>query len=380
MIKLIVYLFPVLVNIIAGGVLFCTNDYLSRSGASSMTVGATSGTWYVIYIVVSLLCGRLLRYFRAVQLISAGGLLMAAACAGLAFCQNTVGIFTGLFFCGIGIGLYCAPFETYMDAVSPDDQPLVKATASYTFAWSLGVGVGPFISALLAGWVPKLLTYSAMALVTTVGILVLDKYCRKNNLLAGHGTHTVQKDEYEGFPKLIMLAWATGTIATIAITVVRSFWPYKASTIGLDAQTSGYIMALASFGQCIPVIFLARCRTWMYKWWMIVLAGLVESIGLLMLWRSGDTAELYLASLLVGIGSGIWYNFFTFHALVDRKNAARNASVNEALVGVAATVGPFVAGMVTSPQHPGTSFMFCAIMMAVSLAVVGTGMARRRHS
>ena len=236
MIKFIVYLFPVLANIIAGGVLFCANDYLSRANASSMTVGATSGTWYVVYILISLLCGRLLKRFRAVQLIALGGVLMTIACAGMAYVQSTVGIFSGLFLCGVGIALYCAPFETYMDAVSPDEQSLVKATASYTFSWSLGVALGPFIAASMELWMPKLLTYAAMALATTVGILMLDSYCRTHNLLAGHGTHAAQKDEYEGFPKLLLPAWIIGVIVTFAISVVRCFWPYKATIHHLYIQ------------------------------------------------------------------------------------------------------------------------------------------------
>jgi MFS family permease len=373
--RLFVYLFPVIMNLCNGGAIFIAADRMSRSGASALAVSATTMTWALGYSIASFAIGRVARHFQPARLVSFGALLMTAACIGFIVCPSLPLIYLWTALIAVSAGIYCAPFQAYMDIVAPATQSVGQTTALYTVAWSSGVAAGPFIFGTIHDWRIGFVLCAALSVYTAVGVLFLDRHCRRHGLLGRAAAAT--DDEYAGLPTFIRIAWPIGAVVTFAIAVVRPFEPYKAAAIGLTTTQAAYIMTTVSVMQAATAALLYFSRRWMYRPAALVAFGLAESAGLLLFWKGGTAAELYLAAILTGIGSGAWYNFFTFHAIVDRARATFNASINETIVGIASIAAPWIAGLVASRERPGACFLLAAVLfLATTIAATGAMLRR----
>ena len=58
---------------------------------------------------------------------------------------------------------------------------------------------------------------------------------------------------------------------------------------------------------------------------------------------------------------------FVYHSLISPDKASRYVAVNEVIVGVTGTIGPFAAGLLTSPQTSGAAFPAAALVSAAGI-------------
>ena len=65
--------------------------------------------------------------------------------------------------------------------------------------------------------------------------------------------------------------------------------------------------------------------------------------------------------------TGFFYFMFVYHSLISPDKASRYVAVNEVIVGVTGTIGPFAAGLLTSPQTSGAAFPAAAALSAAGI-------------
>ncbi len=376
MLRILVYLFPLAFNICHGGIMFISANRMSREGGSPLAVSCTIIAWAVTYCVASLCAGWLTKRFNPAKLISVGGLITLTGCAGFILFPNLYLMYLWIGVSTFGGGIFCTPYEVYMNAVAPSGQNVGQSTSRYTFAWSLGTAVGPFIFAITTPWQLGFVVCGVIALAAAVGILLLDRYCRQHGLLAGHNG-VAYSDEYANEPRHIVIAWFAGFVTTMAIATLRTFEPYKATHIGLSSSAGAYLMALICLSQCAAAALLFWFRRWMYNSRVLLLLGGSAFAGLLGFWYFNSAAGLIASAFLAGFGIGGWYNFFTFHALVDHVKAPSYAAVNETLVGIASVAGPFIAQLTASTQRPGNAFLPAAAVALSATILVPLFLARK---
>jgi len=343
----LVYLFPILLNMMDGGMFFITAYRFSEAGASKMLITGTMVSWALAYCITVMLSGRLVNSRRAPYLIILGCLGMLGASLGGVLLPALMLQFVWIGLLGIGSGLFAPGFQVFMKSLEcGSNGGTVRSVALYTFAWSLGIAIGPFIFSVL-DWHIAYYINSVCSLLIALGIWLIGKYCpRKED---NSNEPPVQEPMFAGFPNLVLVGWLGGFCVSMCVSIVRSLEPDLAVQFNVGQLHGGLVQALVSFAQALTGLAFCRSQTWMYEKKSLLIAALLGIAGLLLMTLGKcNVAYMYLAAILCGIYTGIAYYMFTFHSLVHPTKNGFYVSMNELLVGIASVVCPFFSGILAS--------------------------------
>lgn len=365
MIKLLSYLFPILVNFVCGGVFFITALRCSQASAPGWVVGATLSTWSLVYSVVSFIAGKVTTVKNSVMLISAGGLMITAASVGFLLFPGVYSQFIWIALTGVAAATYCTSFQVFAKSIEQNQNTgVVRATALYTASWSLGMATGPFVFGLL----PVNLSFvinAVLGLVIAGGIVAVSKTVQRRENTADEQGSCLP--ETGGMPDCVWVGWIIGGVGTIAIFVIRCLVPYRAHLLEFSRAEAGIILAVVSFVQAFTALALINVKTMMYKALPVVLAGLCGISSLLIFGFGSGKIFFAIAAVLFGIYSGYFYFMFVYHSLISPVNSTRYVAINEIIVGIMGTVGPFAGGLLTTPSTSGTAFPVMAVLCGLSI-------------
>ena len=366
MIKLLSYLFPILVNYVCGGVFFITALRCSQDNAPGWVVGATLSTWSLVYSVVSFIAGKITTVRNSVMLISAGGLMITAASVGFLLFPGVYTQFVWIALTGVAAATYCTSFQVFAKSIEQDQNTgVVRATALYTASWSLGMASGPFVFGLLPVGLSFIIN-AVLGLVIAGGIVAVSKNVQRREH-AAVAEQISSSSEVCRLPDCVLAGWIIGGVGTIAIFVIRSLVPYRANLLAFSRAEAGMVLAAVSFVQAFTALALIKVKTMMYKPLPVVLAGALGIASLLLFGFSGSLLSFAVAAVLFGMYSGYFYFMFVYHSLISPVNSTRYVAINEIIVGVMGTVGPFAGGLLTTPSTSGTAFPVMAVFCALSV-------------
>ena len=368
MVKLISYLFPFLVNYVLGGVFFITALRCSQAQTPGWVVGATLSAWSLIYSIVSFFAGRITTAKNAVALICAGGLMITAASAGFLLFPGVYTQFIWIALTGIAAATYCTSFQVFAKSIEKNENTgVVRATALYTASWSAGMATGPFVFGVLPINLSFMINAVLGLLIAGGIVLVAGNIKKREDSAAG------EKDLCEKEPSLfrdcVLAGWIIGGTGTIAIFVIRCLVPYRANLLGFSRADAGIILAVVSFMQAFTALALIKAKTMMYKIFPVMLAGLCGIASRLLFGFGSGKAVFTAAAVLFGLYSGYFYFMFVYHSLVSPDKSTRYVAINEIIVGIMGTVGPFAGGLLTTPQTSGTAFPAAAVLCLLSVLV-----------
>lgn len=181
--RFLVYLFPTMMDIMLSTVMFVVAVRLSESGASALAVASTGAVWAVVYSVCAQISGRIVTPRNAVTLICAASVLAGLVAAGLILLPSLNLQFLWIGMMGIATAFFFIPFMIFMkDMEKGRSGGLARATALYTFAWSMGMASGPFIVGFIwgklapeFGWKYCYMLNIVFSLIIAVGIWPIDQ-------------------------------------------------------------------------------------------------------------------------------------------------------------------------------------------------------------
>lgn len=345
---------------------FITALRCSQANAPGWVVGATLSTWSLVYSVVSFIAGKITTVKNSVMLISAGGLMITAASAGFLLFPGVYSQFIWIALTGVAAATYCTSFQVFAKSIEQDQNTgVVRATALYTASWSLGMATGPFVFGLLPINVSFIIN-AVFGLVIAGGIVAVSLNVKRGERTVSAEQGTVPQ-ESGTLPDCVWAGWIIGGVGTIAIFVIRSLVPYRANLLAFSRAEAGLILAAVSFVQAFTALALIKVKTMMYKPLPVILAGGCGIASLLLFGFSGSLVSFAIAAVLFGMYSGYFYFMFVYHSLISPVNSTRYVAINEIIVGVMGTIGPFAAGMLTSPSTSGTAFPVMAVCCAASV-------------
>lgn len=369
MARILVYLFPVMVNCMAGGTFFIAAYRLAEAGAGSVAVGMTLAVWAAVYSVASLLVGRITTPGNAPKLIVAGSLILAADSLGFLVFDGIYTQFLWLAVHGVGFAFYCTPFQVFAKSLEPErNSGTVRSAALYTASWSIGMAIGPFVFGLFPFQIGYLVNI-LLGVAAAFGVRVLERSRKKTVPTKGHdGGNRI---DYAHFPDLVRIGWLVGGIGTVAVTIVRTMVPDRAVTLDFTRSDAGLVLAAVSLIQAVTAFFLIRSRCWMYRPRPLLLFGVCGVLGLLLFGMGTRLPVFYCAAVAYGIFSGATYFCLVFHSLVHPTRSAHYVAVNEAVVGVANITGPVLGGWVAAAAgSSGIPFLGAAVLVAATFAAV----------
>ena len=98
------------------------------------------------------------------------------------------------------------------------------------------------------------------------------------------------------------------------------------------------------------------------------LMGLMGVASMVCFWLGRNMTVFYAAALIYGIYSGCYYFVLVYYSLIHPVKAARNAGLNEVVVGGLGAPGPVIIGAIA--QYTGISSLFGFFAAAVAVATL----------
>jgi hypothetical protein len=173
------------------------------------------------------------------------------------------------------------------------------------------------------------------------------------------------------------VGWSTCGVLLLALAAVRGLFPSTAVLRAIAKSDQGIVLALICVGQAVSSLVIRRRASWMYAVAPVAAFG-AAGVGALALFGVASGAPLFMVgAFLLGLCSGMCFNYMTFHSLAHPTRAGTNIGINEAVVGAAGIVGPLAgAGLAGAAGHAG-AYLLLAGLAALAFAAQTLLHARR---
>lgn len=384
--SLLIYLLPAVADMVVAQFMFINAVRLSQQGASAVVVANTVTTWSLVYLVACLILGRLVTEANAARLImvSMGGLSLISFL--FTVMPGVAGIYVLMALAGIATALFFLPFQVFMKAVDgTHNKPITYSTGLYTFAWSMGFAMGPFISGILmefgtttpggesSGWKNACYFASTLCALTGIAIYFLRDLVRSPQTAPSRLVETAlppatRPVDYSQQPDLAWLGWASAGVGVIVLTFLRAVFPVRGETcLHLTQSFQGLLFFLVSAAQGVTGLALCRSRFWMYRPAAVVAFGFLGIAGALAFGFGQSPLLLCAGAILFGIYTGSFFFYLVFHALIHPVRSAQYVAINESVVGICSVLGAVLGGFVADRFGFGALYASGATLILMAL-------------
>lgn len=365
--KNLIYLFPLIMDIVVGGILFIAAYRFSEAKVAGWLVGSTMAVWAVIYTLLAFASGYWVKPEKSHKVLIGSSCAMALVSLGALVFNGLYTQFLWLILTGACGALFFSPFQMYMKRYIPDGKAgIVHSTALYTGSWSLGFALGPVLFGLLT-MKSAYFTCMGLALAMTLGFILLEMFPQRP--CTGSVNTLPQKGvDYSRFPDMVWMGYLVGGVGCVVIAFVRTMGPFRGvAALHLSKEEMGLVIAAVSFMQSLTGYLLYFSREWMYRKLPGILLNGCGMAALLCFAFGNNFLFFLIAALLFGIYSGSFFFFFVFHSLVHPTKSARYVAGNETIVGATGVVGPLLGGAFITPASSHWVFIVGALFVLIAL-------------
>lgn len=367
--KNLIYLFPLIMDIVVGGILFIAAYRFSEANVAGWLVGATMAVWAVIYTLLAFASGYWVKPEKSHKVLIGSSCVMALVSLGALVFDGLYTQFLWLILTGACGAMFFSPFQMYMKRFIPDGKSgIVHSTALYTGSWSLGFALGPVLFGLLTMKAAyQTCVYLSLAMV--LGFILLEIFYRKDRSTAAETQVQSQDADYSRFPDMVWMGYLVGGVGCVVIAFVRTMGPFRGvQVLNLSKEEMGLVIAAVSFMQSMTGYLLYFSREWMYRKLPGFLLNCCGMAALLCFAFGNNFVSFLTAALLCGIYSGSFFFFFVFHSLVHPTKSARYVAGNETIVGATGVIGPLLGGAFITPASSHWVFIVGAVFVLIALA------------
>jgi len=378
MIRIPVYLFPMLMDFVLSGILFISAYRFSAAAVAPWIVGASMAAWSLIYSILALAAGKIVKPERSHLALIGSGILIALAAFGFIVFDGLYTQFVWLGLSGVAMAFFFTPFQMYMKLLEPqqnNNQGIIRPSALYLAAWSFGFAVGPIVFGFLAP-LTGFLICTAGGAVITFGVLALEKYrcsrtpVQKTETEPEPAAAPDGSDAVTARPDLVWIGWLLGGAGCLAIAVVRTMGPFRGvQVLGLTKEQVGIALSCLSFLQCFTGLLLIFSKDWIYRRIPCALVSAAGIASLLTFALCSGFSGFVIASLLFGIYSGCYYFLFVCHSLAHPTKSGFYISINESIVGATGVISPVLGGALISRTNCHWIFIAAAAAVIISFAI-----------
>ena len=384
---ILIYLFPTVIDMVLASVFFMTTVWAAEHGVSASGVSNLLTAWAGVYMICAYLVGRVVGKRNAAWLMIAACVATALLSAALAGAASLPVMYALVALEGVAMALFFIPFQVFMKVVGQRKQQSIPASVGlYTFSWSSGYAIGPFVAGMLwgpLGWRGCHAINGLAAIGVAIGTYLIHRHIvrspapvesdQSNRSLASAAA------DYAGKPDLAWMSWIFGGMGCIAVAAVRGIFPSSGTACGVPKFEQGLILAALSAVQALVGLSLGRGKWWMYRPLPILGFGLCGVAALVLFSISRTPAAFFIAAVCFGVYSGSFFFYFVFHSLVHPDRSGRYVSVNETVVGLTGIIGPVLAGLAADKLALWAPYLMAAGMVAVGICVQAAIHARKER-
>jgi len=377
MVRLVVYSFATLMDVILSAALFVCMVRMADMGRSAQAVASVMLLWAGVYMVASLMAGHVVSRRNAAWILIASAVFNVLLAAAFLLVPGPRAMYALMAAQGFSTAFFFAPFQVFMKLVDQGrNKGVAHSTGLYTFSWSSGYALGPFVAGYLfqhTGWRACYVFNGFVAALIAVGI-----YCLKHHAHVApppplaedaHPANPNDPSAAGALPDLAWMSWVFGGTGCLVMAVIRSIFPSSGAAYAVSKADQGQILFVLAAVQACVGLALSRGRRWMYRPLPILIFGMIGVAGLALFGIARTPGVFYAAAALVGVYSGSFYFYFVFHSLVHPHRSARYVSINEAVVGLMGIVGPLAAGYLADRYRLHTPYRAATVLLAIAILV-----------
>lgn len=369
----LLYFFPFAVDVIVSLLLFVGRHSLAMKGASETEVGSIPLIFGVGYFLSGPVMRTIInRRFAKIEMLAAIASLAVISIA-LAETERLVMIQVLFFFAPMAASLFFNAFQAYMLDISTDQsRPLGVTISLYTFAWSMGFALGPFICGLLGNrlsWSEMYFVAGLSSLVIAL-VVVLFRPKRTSKKALSEMPMPVPRG-----PILHVPGWMGVLIGLVAWMVIATYWPVMAVTKGFSPAVKGTVEFAFAASQSLGALAIILVKNWHHRSIFLPLFGVLGVSGLLVFSVSTTPAWYVAGASLMGLFVSTNFMFSAYHCMLEIEKASKRIAINEMMVGLGYVGGPVVAALLHQNGTPfGPSFSMAALFLGI-LVALRTGVA-----
>jgi hypothetical protein len=352
--KWIIYLFPLVVDVIIGLNMFLGRHSLASRGYGEQVVASIVLCFGIGYIISSLLMIRIVkpRLAKLQMLVSLAG--MVALSVALANTQNLLAMQVLYSIFPFLASLFFNAYQIYVLGISNQDhRPLSTTAGHFVLAWSIGFALGPLISSQLVAFFDwSNVYYLSAILAVLLGLLLFTfnpgssqgsaakKVLPKDGLADQATIEPVAQQDQRVLAiqpaqerSLVLPAWIGLLVGLTVWNVVLIYWPVQAAAASIPASLRGSAESSAALAQALSALGLTYLASWLRKPSWILGLGLFGLAGLLYLSQLENITWFFIGALSYGVYMGSMFSLAVYHAMADERKAVFRVALNETLIG-----------------------------------------------
>lgn len=359
--------FPLLADLVVGLVLFVGRHSLASQGHDEATVGSIVLCYGFGYVLSSVLMAKIVTPKRAkVEMLGALASIVII-CVLLANVEALLLIQTLYSLFPLVVSLYFNAFQIYMLGISNRDaRPLASTVGHFTFSWSIGYAIGPFISSLLKNVSTWAQIYYLAAIVAAGMGLTLYRFRPQAEAAVDDAAPVIPI--HSDRRSLVVAAWVGLLAGWTIYNVAVIYWPVRAVRMGVSPTVRGMVEFAFAAAQACSALALVKVKDWHHRpLWLTGLGGL-GILGLVLLSSTVSPLLLVVSGLLYGTYLGGMWSHMAYHSMLEEDKAVRRVSLNETFVGICFLISSPVAGLLHRPGTPfGPAYLRLAAVLAIGL-------------
>lgn len=261
-----------------------------------------------------------------------------------------------------------------------EGRDLSRATGLFSFSWSAGGIVSPYLAGTLSerGKFLPLWFAVAMFAANSVFLQTSRRFLRDSDERPTPG-HAESAPARDGSTPLRFSAWVSVTVLYAVVGILTNIFPlFARSELGLSESRTGLLITARMAATTAGFLFFGRFSFWRFRRGLLMLPTLLAGGAALILALAAGSLPILVTGLgIFGFAAAWAYNNSMFYGASGAPDRDRRMTVHEALLTAGQVFGSFLGGILYQAASMGLVFLFTALLAGAG-AWTQSWMARRR--
>lgn len=280
---------------------------------------------------------------------------------------------------GAVIAFFWPPLMGWMSR-GLEGRDLSRATGLFSFSWSVGGIVSPYLAGTLSerGKFLPLWFAVAMFAANSIFLQVSRRVLRDSDERPIPG-RTETAPARDGSTPLRFSAWTSVTVLYAAVGILANIFPlFARSELGLSESNTGLLITVRMAATTAGFLFFSRFSFWRFRQGLLLVPTAFAGGAALILSVAAGSLALLAAGLAVfGFATAWAYNSSMFYGASGAPDRDRRMTVHEALLTAGQVFGSLLGGILYQAASMRLVFLFTAILAGAGVWTQ-SWMARRR--
>lgn len=261
-----------------------------------------------------------------------------------------------------------------------EGRDLSRATGLFSFSWSLGGIVSPYLAGTLSERGKFLPLWFAVAMFTAnaVFLQVSKRFLRDSDERPAPSLVRSASVRDESTP-LRFSAWTSVFVLYAAIGILANIFPlFARAELGLSESRTGLLITVRTAATTAGFLFFGRSSFWRFRKGLLpVPTSLAAGAALILALAAGVLPVLAAGLVIFGFAAAWAYNSSMFYGASGASDRDRRMTVHEALLTVGQVFGSLLGGILYQASSMRAVFLFTAFLAGAGVWTQ-SWMARRR--